>query len=54
VVTYGQIMQQLTEGKLKRVLMVATGALMSPISFQQGDTIPCIAHAVALKGMGVE
>ncbi|HIW34846.1 MAG TPA: stage V sporulation protein AD, partial [Candidatus Paenibacillus intestinavium] len=43
VVTYGQIMQQLTEGKLKRVLMVATGALMSPISFQQGDTIPCIA-----------
>ncbi|URN93052.1 MAG: stage V sporulation protein AD [Candidatus Pristimantibacillus lignocellulolyticus] len=54
VITYGQIIQQLTEGKLKRVLVVATGALMSPISFQQGDTIPCIAHAVALKGMGVE
>lgn len=52
VVTYGQIVQQLNEGKLNRVLIVATGALLSPLSFQQGETIPCIAHAVALRGKG--
>lgn len=54
VVMYGQIMQQLQKGQLKRVLLVATGALLSPLSYQQGETIPCIAHAVALKGKGVE
>ena len=35
-------------GDYKRVLLIATGALLSPLSFQQGDTIPCIAHAVEL------
>lgn len=54
VVTYGHIYRELMKGKLKRVLVVATGALLSPLSVQQGDTIPCIAHAVALKGKGVE
>lgn len=54
VVTYGHIMQQLQAGKLKRVLVVATGALLSPLSYQQGETIPCIAHAVALKGKGAD
>ncbi|MDX1771163.1 MAG: stage V sporulation protein AD, partial [Planococcaceae bacterium] len=34
--------------KIKKVLLVATGALLSPLSFQQGETIPCIAHAVEL------
>lgn len=41
---YGSMMK----GELKRVLLIATGALLSPLSFQQGDTIPCIAHAVEL------
>ncbi|MFD3768946.1 stage V sporulation protein AD, partial [Paenibacillus lactis] len=30
-------------------LVVATGALLSPISFQQGESIPCIAHAVSIE-----
>jgi stage V sporulation protein AD len=34
---------------LKKVLVVATGALLSPLSYQQGESIPCIAHAVALE-----
>ena len=38
----------LEEKKLKRVLVVATGALLNPIILQQKETIPCIAHAVAL------
>lgn len=36
-------------GKLKRVLFVATGALMSPTSSKQGQPIPGIAHAVLLE-----
>ncbi|MCM3632320.1 stage V sporulation protein AD [Paenibacillus camelliae] len=54
VVTYGHIIDELNKGHLRRVLIVATGALLSPVSFQQGESIPCIAHAVALKGKGVE
>ncbi|ANE47258.1 SpoVAD [Paenibacillus swuensis] len=49
VVTYGHILKRLRSGDLKRVLVVATGALLSPISVQQKETIPCIAHAVALE-----
>lgn len=50
VVTYSYIMDQLQKGLLKKVLVCATGALLSPVSYQQGHSIPCIAHAVALEG----
>lgn len=42
------IMKNMEKGKLKKVLFVATGALMSPTSSKQGNTIPGIAHAVLL------
>ena len=48
VVTYGYIKELLIQKKIKRVLVVATGALLNPIILQQKETIPCIAHAVAL------
>ncbi|MDF2964026.1 MAG: SpoVAD [Paenibacillus sp.] len=48
-VTYGHIMKKLRKGDLKRVLVIATGALLSPLSFQQGESIPCIAHAVSIE-----
>ncbi|WP_159886520.1 stage V sporulation protein AD [Paenibacillus puerhi] len=48
-VTYGHLYRLLKKGELKRVLVVATGALLSPISFQQGESIPGIAHAVAIE-----
>lgn len=54
VVTYGHILKLMKEQKLNRVLVVATGALLSPISYQQGESIPCIAHAVALEKEGYE
>lgn len=41
--------EQLKTKKLNRVLLVATGALMSPLACQQGESIPSIAHAVAIE-----
>ncbi|MCM3469733.1 stage V sporulation protein AD [Brevibacillus borstelensis] len=52
VVTYSYIMDQLNKGKLNKVLVCATGALLSPVSYQQGNSIPCIAHAVSIEGGG--
>ncbi|REK76128.1 stage V sporulation protein AD [Paenibacillus paeoniae] len=48
VVTYGHLMKRIQKGELKRILVVATGALLSPLSFQQGESIPGIAHAVSI------
>lgn len=48
-VVCGHFLPQLTQGKLKRILVVATGALLSPTTFQQGEHIPAIAHAVAIE-----
>ncbi len=44
----GYFYKQLKEGKLKNILLVPTGALMSPLSGFQGNTIPGIAHAVSI------
>lgn len=43
------IYRKLKERKLKRVLLMATGALLSSVSSQQGESIPGIAHAVAFE-----
>src|SRR5690606_27615294 len=48
-VFYGHILREMERGHLRRVLMVATGALLSPVSYQQKESIPCIAHAVAVE-----
>lgn len=45
----GYLYNQLKHGKLKKLLFVATGALLSPTSAWQGESIPCIAHAVAIE-----
>ena len=45
----GYILQEIKQAKLKNVLFVATGALMSPTIVQQGESIPGIAHAVHLS-----
>ena len=44
------ILPRLKSGEWKRVLFMATGALLSPTSSQQGETIPGVAHALALEG----
>ena len=40
----------LLAGRWKRVLFCPTGALLSPTSTQQGESIPGVCHAVALEG----
>lgn len=42
------ILPKMERGELKNVLLVGTGALMSPASVQQGESIPGIAHLVHL------
>lgn len=38
-------------GELKRILFVPTGALLSPVSFNEGESIPGVAHAVVLENI---
>lgn len=45
------VLSRLRSGKLKNVLFVATGALMSSVSSLQGESIPGIAHGVLIKGV---
>lgn len=49
MVTCGHIMQQLRERKLNRVLGIGTGVLLSPLTTQQGESIPAVGHAVVLE-----
>jgi stage V sporulation protein AD len=49
LVSMGYIYHQLLERQLKRVLIVSTGALLSPMMTYQKETIPTIAHAISLE-----
>lgn len=45
----GPLLRKMVDGEINRLLLIATGALMSPITSFQGETIPGIAHAVAME-----
>ncbi len=45
----GYLYKEMLGGNLNRILLVSTGALMSPSSIQQGESIPSIAHAVTIQ-----
>lgn len=45
----GFIYDGLLKEKFQTILFVATGALFSPTTVQQGESIPCIAHAVRIQ-----
>lgn len=49
LVTYGYILEKMKQNKLKRVLLVATGALMNTTLVNLKETIPSIAHAISLE-----
>ncbi len=49
VVLAGYLYPKLLSGELKHILWIGTGALMSPASIQQGESIPGIAHLVHLQ-----
>lgn len=45
----GFFLPAIEKGELRRVLFMATGALISPTSNQQGESIPGVAHAVIFE-----
>ena len=45
----GYLLQQMREGKWKRILFVPTGALLSTVSFNEGQSVPGIAHGVVVE-----
>lgn len=49
VMGLGYGLNMLKSGKAQRILIVATGALLSALTVLQGESIPCVAHAVALE-----
>jgi len=49
VVFGGYILSRISDSTFKRVLLLSTGALLSPVSSQQGESIPGIAHAVCIQ-----
>ena len=48
------ILPKLEQGEWRRVLFVPTGALMSKVSFYEGQTVPGIAQAVLLESTAKE
>ena len=46
VVLAGHLLKQMQEGTLRNILFVATGALLSTTTAQQGKSIPGIAHLI--------
>ena len=49
VVLNSYLYEKLKKGEFKRVLFAATGALLSTVSSGQGESIPCICHAVSIE-----
>ena len=45
----GYLLDKLYEGEWNRILFVPTGALLSPVSANEGSSIPGIAHAIVLE-----
>ena len=50
LVTYGYILDKMKKNRLKKVLLVATGALLSQALVNEKQTIPAISHAICLEG----
>lgn len=51
VVLSAYILKQIEEGTWKRVLFLPTGALLSTVSFNEGQSIPGIAHGIVLESI---
>ena len=51
VVFNSYIFDKLRKKEINRVLLCATGALLSTVSSGQGESIPCISHAVCIENV---
>lgn len=47
----GYLYNKMQSGAIGKLLLLPTGALLSPTSAQQGETIPGICHAVSIEAM---
>ncbi|TCT14290.1 stage V sporulation protein AD [Natranaerovirga pectinivora] len=45
----GYFLKKMQSGELNRILIVPTGALLSPVSSNEGESVPGIAHAVVIE-----
>lgn len=45
----GYLFDQLKKKKLKKIIFIPTGALMSPVSYNEGQSVPGIAHLVRIE-----
>ena len=45
----GPLLSRMERGELRSLLFCGTGALLSPLSTQQGESIPAVCHAVVLE-----
>lgn len=45
----GHIFKELKRGNIKKMILMATGALMNPMTLFQGETIPAVAHALIIE-----
>lgn len=43
------LLPKLALGEFKRILFIPTGALLSPVSFNEGNTVPAIAHGIMIE-----
>ena len=48
-VSMTKLLNDIELGNLRRVMVIATGALLSPVAVQQKESIPCIAHAIVYE-----
>ena len=51
LVVYSDIIPKLRNKELKKVLLIATGALMSPTTINQKMSIPSVSHAICLEAV---
>jgi stage V sporulation protein AD len=49
LVLAAKLLPELVANKMQNILFIGTGALMSPASVQQGDSIPGIAHLIFIS-----
>ena len=51
LVTYSHVIPKLKNKEIKKVLLIATGALMSPTTVNQKMSIPSVSHAICLEAL---
>lgn len=48
-VIFGYAIKEMERGRFRRILCLPTGSLHNPLTYQQGESIPTISHAIVLE-----